>query len=146
MSNDHDQYRQNLSMMAYPALAEEFQALDEEKKRLRKELNWITDKYDILTTEILPDKLAEDGFKNVSLSTGQRFQPSQQAHCSTAAGAKEALFKWLHEHGFEDLVTEVVNPGTLKAFIKEQKGLGNPVPDEDIVKYQPYTRVTLVKS
>lgn len=147
MTNEEcNEYRSNIGMMKYPQLADEFRALADEKARLKALTSEITRKYDILTMEVLPDKLAEDGFRNVSLDSGFRFQASVQANCSTRAGQKEALFQWLTENGFPDLITEVVNPSTLKAFIKEQSELGNPVPDEDIVNYQPYTRVTLVKA
>lgn len=100
--------------------------------------------YDTLTIEIIPDKMAEDGFRSVNLADGGRIQLSPQAYCSTRAGMKNALFQWLLDNDFQDLITEVVNPGTLKSFIKEQLEAGNPVPDDEIVNYQPFTRASVV--
>jgi hypothetical protein len=50
----------------------------------------------------------------------------------------------MHDNGFEDLITEVVNASTLKAFIKEQLDMGNPVPDDTVIRYDPYTRASVV--
>jgi hypothetical protein len=143
-THDRDAIIAAYSPLNYPKLALLFKDLKDEKAVLKKKLAYVDMKYDILTQEIIPDKMAEDGFQTVSLKEGGRIQISGQAYCSTHAGMKEALFQWLRENDFEELVTEVVNPGTLKAFVKEQLEMGNPVPDEEIINYQPYSRATVV--
>lgn len=140
------EYEDSLWNLGYKELADEFSALKDEKDKLKKMVNEVEAKYEALTTRVLPDKMAEDGFKNVTLEGIGRFQASQQAYCSTRAGQKQALFDWLESNGFDDLITEVVNPSTLKAFIKECQDEGRPAPPDEIVNYQPFTRVTLVKS
>lgn len=146
MNTDLKDYEDTLGSMNYGDLAQEFKYLREsmdEAKKLHADL-W--KRYEVLTTQVLPDRMAEDGFKNITLEGVGRFQASEQARCSTREGQKEALFQWLQDNGFEDLITEVVNPSTLKAFVKECRDGGRPVPPDEIVNYEPYTRVTLVKS
>lgn len=143
---ERDKLRAEWSAMSYSQLATVYRQIDGDIKELKQLMSQAQKLFDLLTKEVLPDKINEDGFRNVPLKEGGRFQPSVQAHCSVRAGMKPDLFNWLHEHEFDDLVTEVVNPSTLKSFIKEQLQAGNPVPSEEVVNYEPYTRVTLVKS
>ena len=140
---DYIQHRETLS---YPELADEFRKLQDIKADLKRQSAIVTKQYDALTTQVLPDKMAEDGFRNVALAEGGRFQASAQAYCSTVGGMKFELFQWMRDNEFNDLITEVINASTLKAFITEQNKLGNPVPSDEIVNFNPYTRVTLVKN
>jgi hypothetical protein len=139
-----DDLRKRYESMSYAQLANEFDQLKAAQDHLKQEAAEVKRTFDFLTTEILPERMAEDGFRNLSLADGGRIELRAQAYCSTRAGAKQKLFEWLIENDFEDLITEVVNPGTLKSFINEQLEKGNPIPDDEIVNYQPYTRATIV--
>lgn len=139
-----DDITASMEIMSYAELAEHFKLLKDKIATHKKALSGLEYQYDILTKEIIPDRMAADGFRTLSLAEGGRIELRAQAYCSTKAGMKGNLFQWLHENGFEELVTEVVNPSTLKAFIKEQTEAGNPVPSEEIINYQPYTRATVV--
>lgn len=136
---------EEFSCMGYPELGSAIKTLQAEKKVLKDQIGRLERKYDTITIEIVPDKLAEDGLRGAPLADGSRIQLSTQAYCSTRAGMKQALFDWMIAHDFEELITEVVNPSTLKAFIKEQREAGNETPDDTIVNYQPYSRATVVK-
>lgn len=141
-----DEYKQEMASKSYKDLALELERLNIELDKARKLKNELQSQYDTITMDILPDRLAEDEFSNVPIKGVGRLQPSHQAYCSVVAGQKEALFGWLEDNGFNDLITEVVNASTLKSFVKECREEGRPVPPDEIVRYQPYTRVTLVKS
>jgi hypothetical protein len=130
--------------MNYNELAIAVKELQAEHKAAKDIATAIYQKLEVLTTKIIPDKLAEDGFRSVNLADGGRIQLSSQAYCSTREGMKPALFAWLQEHDFPELITEVVNASTLKAFIKEQTELGNDVPPDEIVNYQPYSKASVV--
>ena len=131
---------------SYKELAGVFQALTQAKKDLKSELAVIEERLEALTIDVIPDKLAEDGMKNVTLADIGRWQVSPQAYCSTRAGMGPAVQDWMREHGFEDIISEVINASTLKAFIKEQLELGNDVPGDDLVNYEPYLKASLVKA
>ena len=138
-------YEESCSTLNYSQLATEFLFLKSEKERIKKEETAINKRFDTLTMKVIPDKMAEDGFQNVTLKGIGRIQLSKQAYCSVPAGMKFELFKWLKDNDFEELITEVVNSSTLKAFITEQSELGNDIP-ETIVNYQPFMRATVVKA
>lgn len=130
--------------MNYNELAAALVELKDQKEDYAKRVKYLNSQIDKITIEVLPDKLAEDGFRSVNLANGGQIKLSPQAYCSTRAGQKDALFSWMMDHGFEDLITEVINASTLKAFVKEQTEQGNPVPPDEIVNYQPYTRASVV--
>lgn len=130
----------------YKQLAAHYRELEALKKDLKAQQAELTARWDALTIDVLPDKLAEDGFKNVNIDGVGRIQTSTQAYCSTKAGMAEALREWMVEHGFGELISEMINPSTLKSFIKEQMEHDGEVPPDDLVNYQPYSRASIVKS
>lgn len=141
---DRKEFRKFWEDKKYPEIADAIWCLKQSIDELNQKKAALQEQFDILTMEVVPDKMAEDGMSNMKLADGSRLELRQSAFCSTRAGMKENLFQWMRDNGFEDLITEVVNPSTLKSFIKEQLGAGNDVPDDSIVNYQPYTRATLV--
>jgi len=128
----------------YPELADAIYNLNKEKVEYENKIKSLNVFLDVIQIEIIPDRLAEDGMRGVPLADGSRIELRPNAYCSTRKDMKQALFNWLSEHDFDDLITEVVNPSTLKSFIKEQLEEGNPVPPDEIVSYQPYTKAVLV--
>jgi hypothetical protein len=139
-----EQFEQDCSGKGYNELATILMELQQRKDEIKKMESMVTAQIDAITIRVIPDKMAEDRFRSVNLVNGGSIRLSKQAYCSTREGQKQALFEWLQEHEFPELITEVVNPSTLKAFIHEQLEAGNPVPGEDIINWQPYTRASIV--
>ena len=143
--SDRKKAVQEYETKSYKDLAILFRELRDKKAKLKSELRTIEAKIDALTVDVIPDKLAEDGFKNVRVDGVGQIKLSTQAFCSTRAGMSEAVREWMVEHGFGELVTETINPATLKSFIKEQMEHGGDVPPDDLINFQPYSRATVVK-
>jgi hypothetical protein len=145
MSEDaKSQIRMQYESLKYPQLADVIHQFKKDIKAHEEHIKGLNFILDVITKEIIPDRLAEDGMRGVPLADGSRIELRSNAYCSTRAGMKEALFNWLIEQELDELITEVVNPSTLKSFIKEQLESGNPVPPDEIVNYQPYVQATLV--
>lgn len=130
--------------MKWPELADLIANLQENKKTYEGHISGINQHLEFITKDVIPDRMVEEGLRGVPLADGSRIELRQKAYCSTRAGMKEALFEWMQANGFEELITEVINPGTLKSFIKEQLDEGNEVPPDDVVNYQPFLQATLV--
>lgn len=144
---NREEWTRKFESMNFPELAAEFRRLKSELDEAKKRETKIRSIFDLLTIEIIPDKMAENGFRTLNLADGGgRIELRADARCNTAAGQGERLREWLKEHGYEAIVSESVHPGTLKAFIKEQKAAGEEVPPEDIVSYNPFTRATVVRA
>lgn len=143
--SEYDDAVKRYEVMSYKDLAIEFQALKQIKADAKLEAAAVEEKFDALTKQVIPDKMTEEGIKTIAIDGVGRLQLSAQAYCSTKAGMKDALFDWLIENDFKDLITDVVNASTLKAFIKEQLNLGEKVPPDEIINYDPYLRASVVK-
>lgn len=143
--SEYDDAVKRYEVLSYKDLALEFQALKQIKADAKLEAALVEEKFDALTKQVIPDKMTEEGIKTIAIDGVGRLQLSAQAYCSTKAGMKDALFDWLIENDFKDLITDVVNASTLKAFIKEQLNLGEKVPPDEIINYDPYLRASVVK-
>ena len=130
---------------SYEDIAKLFAELKKEKERQKKAMSALTDEWDALTIHIIPEMLAEDGMASVNLDSGYRIQTSPQAYCSTVAGMSAEVRAWMIDNGHEEMISETINPQTLKAFIKESIDNGDEIPSDDIVNYQPYIRASVVK-
>jgi hypothetical protein len=93
--------------------------------------------WDHLRIQLIPEKMEDSGLENARISGVGTLTLATDAWVSTKNS--QELFKWLEDHEHGDLITETVNPSTLKAFLKEQVRNGEDIPDEEIVKFTPYT-------
>ena len=113
-------------------------ALAKQKAALQKD-------YDILTRSIVPEKLENEGMQNITIKGIGRIGATPQLRVSVLAGNRELLQEWMHENGFGELVQGTINSSTLKAWVVEQMGLGNDIP-EDLIKIDPFMQATLTKT
>jgi hypothetical protein len=126
-------------------IADRLFQLKQQQAKLDSEAKTIKTEIEFVCRDLIPDKMAEQGMRGVPLEDGSRIELRNKAFCSVKADKREALFEWLQQNDFESLITEVVNPSTLKAFVKEQReAVGGLVPPDDIVSYLPFVEATLV--
>lgn len=100
--------------------------------------------WDHLRKVEIPDKMEELGLESARVSGVGTLSLTTDAYCSCPSDNKYALQEWMIAHEFKDLITEVINGSTLKAWYKEQLKAGNPLPDE-LVKFDPYTYAKITK-
>jgi hypothetical protein len=125
------------------AMMKELKERAEKADRIAKDLKA---ELDHVRTNIIPDAMDDLGVSSMNIKGVGRLTITGDARVNTVGGMKEALFEWLNENDFSELITEVVNASTLKAFYKEQKEAGNPLPPEDVVRYEPFSRASITKS
>lgn len=94
-------------------------------------------KWDFLRIESIPPKMEEEGLESARISGVGTLSLAADAWIGTKD--QSALFQWLEANGHGDLITETVNASTLKAFMKECLRNGEEIPDEEVVKFTPYT-------
>lgn len=115
------------------------------KETLEAELSEINKMYDLITIQVLPTKMEDDGYKNLTIEGVGRFEIRPDMYVNTPADKRFDLQRWLTDKGDEALIQPTVNGSTLKAYIKERIQMGLEIPSE-ICNIQPYTRVVLVES
>lgn len=110
---------------------------------LKKQAAEIWHQVDELRLHVIPVEMENQGIESVRIVGIGRLNIREEASCKTLD--KPALFDWLRENGLQDIITEVVNASTLKAFIREQLKEGNPIPNDEIVDFSTYRVASITK-
>ncbi len=101
--------------------------------------------YDTLRKVVIPDKMEALDIETITLSGVGRLSLRAEMYVGIKAGLKEPAHAWLHENGHGALIQASINAQTLKAFVKEQISLGEPIPDS-LFNVSPFQMATLTKS
>ena len=144
-SNEETTYFDTVKEMSLKEQAQEFVDLRDQIAELKKVTTALQKKFDFVRKEAIPEKMENEGYDNIKLSGIGRVSLRGEIYAGVVTGKKDEANEWLREHGFDDLITEVVNASTLKAFTKEQMRNGNPLPDY-LFKAEPYMMATITKS
>jgi hypothetical protein len=101
--------------------------------------------YDYLSISILPERMDEEGIGTMKVTGVGRLQVASDIRCSVPAANKEAVQKWLKDHGHGSMISPTTNASTLKAFVREMMKEEKEWPEE-LLKVEAYSRATVVKA
>lgn len=99
-------------------LGAELERLDAESERMEEAHKAVKARIEHLKVHRIPKALEEAKLKNIRLASGRGVTVENRMFVSSRAEQKPALIEWLRNSGNGGLVQEVVNPQTLKAFVK----------------------------
>ncbi len=100
--------------------------------------------YDYLSISVLPERMDEDNIGTMKVTGVGRLQVASDIRCSVPAANKEAVQKWLKDHGHGSMISLTTNASTLKAFVREMMKEEKEWPEE-LLKVEAYSRATVVK-
>lgn len=100
--------------------------------------------FDLIRINKIPDMMDEQGITTITYDGIGRLTLTSDLRAAIPKPQREAAYKWLEEHGYGDLVTEMINPSTLKAFCKRRIKDGEVVPD-DLFRVTPFSRASITK-
>ena len=100
--------------------------------------------YDLIRINKIPDLMDEQGITTVTFEGLGRLTLTSDLRASIPKHVREGAYAWLEENGFGDLVTESINPSTLKAFCKRRIKDGEELPD-DLFNVSPFSRASITK-
>ena len=123
-------------------LAGEFSQLYLQLAAAKANCSAIQKKFDHYKLEVIPDALAEEEITSCNIEGIGRLGLTIDAW--VGMHNRDIGHQWLRDNGFGDLITETVNHGTLKSWLKEQAKSGH-VPPLDIFKFEPYSRASITK-
>ena len=106
----------NLSL---PELIEKMHEQQTAKAALEDSLKKINAHLDFLRITKIPTVMEDEGIDRISISGIGRVTLTADMHVSIKAEQKEAFYEWLRDNGRTDLISETVNPSTLKAAVKK---------------------------
>lgn len=137
--------KDHIQSMSLPELAGELRSIKEMLEFATLIKTEIQKTYDYISISVIPDVMVDEGVETMNVTGVGRLQFSTDIRCSVLSSNRELLKCWLRDNGHGDLVSESINSSTLKAFIKEMIKKGGKYPSE-LVKIDPYSRATVVKS
>lgn len=128
------------------ALADELKAKREEKKGLEAEVKALGAEIEAIEAD-LSDLMVEEEIQRFDRA-GQLFYLSTRTMASAKAEDKDALFAWLKQNGYGDLVKEQVNAQSLNSFAKELLAEADQLPEglEGLLNIYEKTTVSVRKA
>lgn len=120
----------------------EMDQIQKRKEDLEDQLKEVNAEFDVLRLELIPTKMEEAGMESVKVEGVGRISLTGDAYVSLTD--KEGFFDWLQTNNLQNLITETVNPSTLKAFAKKRIKDGLEIPAA--VKFTPFTRAAITRS
>ena len=131
--------------MQIAELAAELRKLKDVKDQLEENLKEINKHIEVLTKQVIPEKMDEQGISNVSFGDIGRISLRGEVYASILADNREAAYQWLRDTGRASLISNTVNASTLKAACKEWLKNGEEIPEE-LIKVTPVTVAVLTRN
>lgn len=100
--------------------------------------------YDFISQNVLPERMEEEEISTLTVKGVGRLQIKSDIRCSVLSANRTKLHEWLESNGHGSLISESVNPSTLKAFVKDLMKNGHDIPD-DIIKIDPYSQASITR-
>ena len=110
--DDLEQDQQNLieksDIKTLAMHCQELQAHEEEIIRLEEQVKDIKQKADKISSEVIPELLAEQGLSSLKLADGSGVEVRKSYSCTVKKDSMESAYKWLRENGLGDLIKNEV--------------------------------------
>jgi len=142
---DYEELENHYITLSLPELTAEIHRLKTELDSRSASKTLIQKMYDHLTMAIVPDRMDDEGVSTMNVTGVGRLQVAANIRCSCPAPNKEALYKWLKDNNHAAMIQPTVNSSTLKAFVVEQMKEENGNYHKELLKFEPYSRATVVK-
>jgi hypothetical protein len=117
--------------------------IKEELERIKQVKTNLQKAYDLLTQTYIPDYVEDQGITQI-VTEDRRLEVRNQMRVNLPAGNRAALHQWLQDNDLGHMISETVQPQTLKAFVKDamENQLAYPA---ELLKIEPYRQAVLVK-
>lgn len=100
-----------------------------EKEKLEEALSAINERIKQLATVDLAKLMEDAGVEKQTIKGLGTIYLGSDFYASVLKEDRPKLYDWMREHGHGDIVQDYVFPQTLTAFMREQLGANNPVPE-----------------
>lgn len=114
MSIDFEQDKQDLvektDIQSLSIQVDKLLDLEEQLKRSEEHTKNLKTMYDKISSEVIPNILAEQGLQSLKLADGTVLEVNKKYSCTLPKDPqkKEAAYKWLREQGLEDIIKNEV--------------------------------------
>ena len=139
-----EQYIEALKEMSVVELAGRLRELKDLKEAQEADLKDTNMAIEAIVNVLLPEKMDEQGIQNVKIDGVGRISLRGEVYASILAENRDVAYNWLRETGRAALITNTVNPSSLKAAAKEWLKNGEEIPE--FIKITPVTVATLTRT
>ena len=96
------------------------QGLEKELEDLEKQVKKKKEEYDNLSSEVIPDILAEQGITSIKLSDGSTIEVRKVFSCTIPKdpNKKEACYEWLRQNDLGDIVKNNVREHYIESVLR----------------------------
>lgn len=129
---------ENLNSQGLARVLRDFKEANELADNTKKAIGKV---YDHIRTISLPDRMDEEGLESPMNVQGVG-RVTLTSDVRVSFKDKEVGYRWLEEHGHDDLINETVNASSLAGLIRRKMRDGEEVPEE-IFKVSPITRASI---
>jgi phage terminase small subunit len=84
---------------------QELQAFENEIETLEKQIKFKKEQADKISSEIIPNMLAEQGLSSLKLADGSSIDVKKSYNCTIKKDQMELAYNWLRENGLGDIMS-----------------------------------------
>ena len=109
LESDQQQVLEKADIDSLAAYCRELQAYESEIADLEEKIKYKKDKADKISSEIIPNMLAEQGISSLKLADGSSVDVNKSYNCTIKKDEMEAAYNWLRENQLGDLIKNEVS-------------------------------------
>ena len=104
LEDDQQQLIEKTDIQTLASFCQELQAHEEEIQRLEATVKEYKEKADKISSEIIPNMLAEQGLSSLKLADGSSIDVRKSYNCTIKNDQMELAYNWLRENGLGDII------------------------------------------
>ena len=104
-------------------------SLRRRNRKLEEQLKYKKEKADKISSEIIPNMLAEQGLSSLKLADGSAVDVKKNISCTIKKDDVESAYNWLRENGLDDIIKNEV-------FVQFGKGEDNKAKESPVLAEQ----------
>tara|TARA_R110000796_G_scaffold1443_2_gene5784 strand:+ start:909 stop:1469 length:561 start_codon:yes stop_codon:yes gene_type:complete len=108
LEDDQQQLIEKTDIQTLASYCQELQGYQEDIERLEAEVKKYKEKADKISSEIIPNLLAEQGLSSLKLADGSGVEVRKTYSCTAKKDSVESAFEWLRDNGLGDLIKNEV--------------------------------------
>tara|TARA_B100001769_G_C21860929_1_gene466260 strand:+ start:101 stop:655 length:555 start_codon:yes stop_codon:yes gene_type:complete len=109
LESDQQQVLEKADIDSLAAYCRELQAYENEIAELEEKIKFKKDKADKISSEIIPNMLAEQGISSLKLADGSSVDVNKSYNCTIKKDEMESAYNWLRENQLGDIIKNEVS-------------------------------------
>ena len=108
LEQDQQQLIEKTDIQTLAAYCQELAEIENGISYLEEQLKAHKEKADKISSEIIPNMLAEQGLSSLKLADGSAVEVRKSYSCTIKKDGADAAYQWLRENGLEDIIKNEV--------------------------------------